>query len=168
MGKGCGLAMRRRPPRSRRVDGGEWDEIEKGRHTVQQRFDGAGTREVVEYTVLVLFDLGSHFEEGEDHSRGLGLGQCGLLQRLGAEGMMQDIGGTRQQEPHRVGQEGRRRRAVAVEVTLDRLDVVFTGPTRAVEVLIHALRRGSGPGGDDKAGTLLLDSRVVEFEDGVY
>ena len=95
-----------------------------------------------EDTILVLFDLGSHFEEGEDHSRGLGLGQCGLLQRMGAEGMMQDIGGTRQQEPHRVGQEGRRGSAVAVEVTLDRLDMVFTGPTRAVDVLIQALRRG--------------------------
>ena len=74
-----------------------------------------------EDTVLVLFDLGRHFEEGEDHSRGLGLGQCGLLQRMGAEGMMQDIGGTRQQEPHRVGQEGRRGGAVAVEVTLTAL-----------------------------------------------
>jgi hypothetical protein len=56
---------------------------------VQQRFDGAGTREVEEDTVLVLFDLSRHFEEGEDHGRGLGLGQRGLLQRLGAQGMMQ-------------------------------------------------------------------------------
>jgi hypothetical protein len=32
----------------------------------------------------------------------LGLGQRGLLERLGAEGMMQDISGTRQQEPHSV------------------------------------------------------------------
>src|SRR5215470_3787487 len=70
---------------------------------------------------------------------------------MGAEGMMQDIGGTRQQEPHRVGQEGRRGSAVAVEVTLDRLDVIFTGSTRAVDVLIHALRRGGYQGGDDKA-----------------
>ena len=78
-----------------------------------------------EDTVLVLFDLGRHFEEGEDHGRGLGLGQSGLLQRLGAEGMMQDIGGTRQQEPHGVGQEGCCGGAVAVEVTLDCLDIVF-------------------------------------------
>ena len=41
--------------------------------------------------------------------------------------------------------------AVAVEVTLHRLDMVFTGPTRAVDVLIHALRRGGRQGGDDKA-----------------
>jgi hypothetical protein len=37
----------------------------------------------------VLFDLGRHFEEGEHHGRGLGVGQRGLLQRLGAQGMMQ-------------------------------------------------------------------------------
>jgi hypothetical protein len=122
-GMGSGLATRVRQATSRRVDHGEGDERQQGRHTVQEHFDGAGTREVEEDTVLVLFDLGRHFEEGEDHGRGLGLGQGGLLQRLGAEGMMQDIGGTRQQEPHGVRQEGRRGGAVAVEVTLHRLDI---------------------------------------------
>src|SRR6266571_2119609 len=48
-------------------------------HTVEQRFDGAGTRQVEEDTVLRLFDLRRHFEEGEDHGRGLGLSQCGLV-----------------------------------------------------------------------------------------
>ena len=144
-GMGRGLSTRGRQALSRRVDRGEGDERQQGRHTVQQRFDGAGTREVEEDTVLVLFDLGRHCKEGEDHGRGLGVGQRGLLERLGAEGMMQAIGGTRQQKPHGVRQEGRRGGAVAVEVTLDRLDIVFTIPTRAVDVLIHALRRGSLP-----------------------
>jgi hypothetical protein len=73
----------------------------------------------------------------------LGLGQHGLVQGMRAEGMMQNIGGTGQQEPHGVGQEGCRRGAVAVEVPLDRLDRVFTIPTRAVEFLLHPLRCGS-------------------------
>jgi len=110
---------------SRRVEPGEWHERQQGCDTVQQRFDGAGTREVEEDPVLVLFDLGRHFEEGADHGRGLGLGQRGLLERMGTEGMMQDIGGTRQQEPHGVREEGRRRGAVAGEVTLHRLDILI-------------------------------------------
>jgi hypothetical protein len=35
-------------------------------------------------------------------------GQGGVGQRVGAEGMVEDIGGARQQEPQGVGQEGRR------------------------------------------------------------
>ena len=69
---GGGLSTRVRHAPSRRVDAGEWDEIQQGCHTGQQRFDGAGTRQVEEDTILVLFDLGRHFEEAEDHGRGLG------------------------------------------------------------------------------------------------
>ena len=58
--------------------------------------------------ILVLFHLGGHFEQREEDRGRLGLGQRGLLQRLGAEGMVEDIGGTRQQEPRGIGQEGRR------------------------------------------------------------
>ena len=101
-GMGSGLATRVGQATSRRVEHGEGDESQQGRHTVQQRFDGAGTREVEEDTVLVLFDLRRDFEEGQDHGRGLGVGQRGLLERLGAQGMMQDIRGTRQEKPHGV------------------------------------------------------------------
>jgi hypothetical protein len=86
---------------------------------VQEIFDRAGTREVEEDTVLVLLDLG----------------QRGMLQGMRAQSMMQDIGGTGQQKPHGVGQEGRRRGVVAVEITLDRLDIFFTIPMRAVDLL---------------------------------
>ena len=97
-GMGSGLATRVGQATSRRVEHGEGDESQQGRHTVQQRFDGAGTREVEEDPVLVLFDLSCHFEEGENDRRGLGLSERGLLERRGAEGMMQDRGGTRQGE----------------------------------------------------------------------
>ena len=83
-----------------------------------------------ENPVLVLFNLGCHFEESEDHGRGLRLGQGSMLEGVRPEGMMEDIGGTRQEEPHRVGQEGGGRRAIAVEVILHRLDRIFSVPLR--------------------------------------
>ena len=75
-----------------------------------------------------------------------------MLQGVRAQGMMQDIGGTGQEEPPGVGQEGRRRGAVAVEITLDGLDIVCTIPTRAVEFLIHPLWRGAPKEGTTKRG----------------
>ena len=96
-----------------------------------------------ENAVLVLFDLCGHFEKRKDHGRGLGRGQGGMGERVGAKRMMQDIGRTRQQEPHGVGQEGRGRRAVAVEVILHRLDIVFAIAAGAIEVFIHMLRCGA-------------------------
>ena len=74
-----------------------------------------------ENPVLVLFDLRGHFEEREDHGRGLGRGQGRVRERVGAERMMQDIGPARQEEPRGVGEEGCGRRAIAVEIILDRL-----------------------------------------------
>ena len=115
--------------------------VSKRRDPVQQRFDGTRRRQVEENAVLVLFDLRGHLEQGEDHGGRLGRGQGRVGERVRAEGMVEDIGGARQQEPHGVGEERRRRGAVAVEVTLDRLDIVFAIPPRAVEVFIHLLGR---------------------------
>ena len=81
-----------------------------------------------ENPVFVLFDLRGHFEEHEDQRGGLRVGQWGVSQGVGAEGMVEDISGAREQESHSVGQEGRRRGAVTVEITLDRLDIVFSVP----------------------------------------
>jgi len=57
--------------------------------------------------------------------------------------MVEDVGSTREQQPERIGQEGRRRGAVAAQVHLDRLDIIFTIPPSAIEVLIQHLRSGS-------------------------
>ena len=67
--------------------------------------------------ILVLFDLRGDFEEGQDDGRGLGLGQRGVLQGMRAQGMVQGIGRTREEQTHRIGQEGGRGGAVTVEVT---------------------------------------------------
>ncbi len=124
---------------SGRVQRGDRDGREQGGDTVQERFDRAGRREVEEKAVLVLFDLGRHFEEREDQGGGLGGGQCGVGQRVGAESMGQDRGGARQQQPQGGGQEGRGRGAVAVEVPLDRLDIVCALAPRAGEFCIDPL-----------------------------
>ena len=49
--------------------------------------------------ILVLFDLCRHLEEGENHRGGLGVGERRVLQRMRAEGMVEDIGSTGEQEP---------------------------------------------------------------------
>lgn len=61
-----------------------------------------------ENPILVLFDLEGDFEEGQDDGRGLRLGQGRMLQGVRPHGMMQDIGGTREEESHRIGQEAGR------------------------------------------------------------
>ena len=90
-----------------------------------------------ENPVLVLFDLGRDFEQRADDGAGLSRGESRVGQRVRPERMVEDIGTTRQEEPHGVGEKGRRGGAVAVEVTLDRLNIVLTIPTGAVEVFIH-------------------------------
>ena len=57
-----------------------------------------------EDAILVLFDLGGNFEEGEDDGRGLRLGQGRMLQGVRPQGMMEDIGRT-SQERFPVGME---------------------------------------------------------------
>ena len=89
------------------VQGGYRDGREQRRHPVQQRFDGARRRQVQENPVLVLFDLRRYFEEREDQRGGLRRGQWGVRQRVGAESMMEDIGGTGQEEPRGVREERR-------------------------------------------------------------
>lgn len=101
--------------------------------------------------VFVLFELRGDFAEGEDDGRGLRLGQGGMVEGMRAQGVRQDIGRAGQEEAHRIGQKGRGRGAVPVEIALDRLDIVFTISARAIEVLIHDLWRGRLQGGDDKA-----------------
>ena len=101
--------------------------------------------------ILVLFDLRRHLEEGENHRGGLGVGERRVLQRVRAEGMVQDIGRTREQQAHGVGEEGRRGRAVTLQITLHRLDIVFTIPAGAIEVFVQHLVWGGRKRGDDKA-----------------
>src|SRR5215468_3152850 len=104
-----------------------------------------------EDTILVLFDLRGYFEEGEDQRGGLCGGEWRVRERVGAEGMVEDIGGAREQESHGIGQEGGGRGAVTVEVILHGLDVVFAIPPGAVEFFIDPLGCRRLKRGDDEA-----------------
>src|SRR5215470_9283925 len=73
-----------------------------------------------------------------------------MLEGVRPSGMMEDIGGTRQEKPHRVGQEAGGRRAVAVEVILHRLAIVFAMPAGAIEVFVEHLGCGGLKGGHHK------------------
>ena len=66
---------------------------------MSERLDRAGTGEVEADPILGLFDLRCHLEEGENHRGGLGVGERRVLQRMRAEGMVEDIGSTGEQEP---------------------------------------------------------------------
>jgi hypothetical protein len=56
--------------------------------------------------------------------------------------MVQNIGGTREQQTQGIGQEGSRRGAIAVEVRFDRLDSVFAIPAGTIEVFVEHLGGG--------------------------
>ena len=51
---------------------------------MEKRCDRTGTRQVEEKPIFVLLDLGGPFEEGQDDGGGLGLGQGGMLEGVGA------------------------------------------------------------------------------------
>ena len=96
-----------------------------------------------EDTILVRFDLGGNFEESQDDRRGLSQRQRGMLQRRGPQGMVQDVGGTREEQPQRVGEKGRRRGPITAPVNFDRLDSVFARAPGTIELFIQH-RRGGG------------------------
>ena len=57
----------------------EGDHIQQGSDTMQERLHRAGAWQMKEDAILILFDLGGDFEEGEDDRRGLSLGEGGLV-----------------------------------------------------------------------------------------
>ena len=122
-----------------------------------------------ENPVLVLFDLGGDFAEGEEDGRGLRLGEGGLLSGVRTEGRMEDRGGTCEEEPHRMGQDSGGRRAGAVEVMLHRLAIVFAIATGAIEVFGAPLGGRRLQGGHHKAGVIVLlhDFRLEDDPPGL-
>lgn len=82
---------------------------------------------------------------------------------------MEDIGGTGEEEPHRVGQESGGRRAVAVEVIFHRLAIVCAIATGALEVCVEPLGGRRLQGGDHKAGGIVLlhDCRLEDDPPGL-
>ena len=73
-GTGSSLARRGLESALGRGQRGDGDDVQQGRHPVQERFNRAGTGQMEEPPVLVLLDVRRHFAEGEDQRRGLSLG----------------------------------------------------------------------------------------------
>ena len=63
---------------------------------------------------------------------------------------MEDVGRAREHQAQGVGEAGRRRGAVTLESTLDRLAIVFAMPSCAVACFIHPRWRRRRAGGDHK------------------
>jgi len=57
-------------------------------------------------TILGLHHAHGDLEQLQDDGRRLGIGQLGMDQDFGAQGVMQDIGGAGEKQAHVVGQEG--------------------------------------------------------------
>ena len=92
--------------------------------------------------VFVLLDLRRHFEERHNEGRGLSGGERRVLQRVRAQGVVEHIRGTGQEEPQSVGEARRRGGAVAVQVACDGLEIIFAIAAGTVEVLLEHRRRG--------------------------
>src|SRR5207248_10111035 len=111
-------------------------------YALEEPFGGAGRGQVEEEPVFVLLGLRRHFEERHNGGRGLSGGELRVLQRVGAQGVVEHIRGTGQEESQGVGEERRRGGAVAVQVAFDGLDIIFAITTGTVEILIEHRRRG--------------------------
>ena len=107
-----------------------------------------------EDAILILFDLCGDFEEGQDDRRGLGLGECGLVSGGGPQGMVADVGRTREQQPERIRQESGRRGAITAQVYFHCLDIIFAIAPGAREFLIQHRRSGGVQRRHDKAGVI--------------
>jgi hypothetical protein len=92
------------------VQGRHGDGGPQGRDTVQEGLHRAGTGQGEQEPVFVLFDLCRHFAAGHHHGGGLGMGEPRLLAGGRAQGMVQGIRRTREQQTHGMGQAGGRPR----------------------------------------------------------
>jgi hypothetical protein len=102
-------------------------------------------------TLLAMPDLDGNLEQLGDDRRRLGLRQGGMLQRLGAQLLMQDISRGMQQQMHAIGQETGTGSAVSRQVVLQILDEILSLAARAVDVLVQRTGIQSDKRGDDKA-----------------
>ena len=104
--------------------------------------------------VFVLDDPHRELEQLHDDRGGLGLGQFGMDEHFSAQGLMQDIGGTGEEQAHVVGEETVIGGAVTGEIVFDHLDEVFILPAGTIEIPIQVLGGGQTEGGDHIAGIL--------------
>ena len=128
------------------------DDAQQGRHPRSQRCDRPGTGQVAQHALLVRLARCCPCEEGEENGRGVRWGQGGRWEGGRPYGLLEDIGGTREEEPQRVGQAGGGRRAGAVEGRRHRLARICAIPAGAIEGCVEPLGGGGAREGTPKRG----------------
>ena len=101
--------------------------------------------------VFVLLDLSRDLEQLENDCIGLCGRKFGMLERLGAQLLMQHVGGTMQDKPHAVGEKGGagcsvRSQAVQIGVNGVRVGQIYRGHHEArIVAQRHPLRLEDDP-----------------------
>jgi hypothetical protein len=131
------------------MPGGDREGGEPGRSPAPQGCDGTRGRQGPAHPVRVLFARRGHCDQGAEHGPGLGRSQGRVGEGVRAAGRVEDIRGTREQEPRGVGEDRRGGGAVAVAVPLERCESIFAVPPRPVAVGISGLGCRRLAGGDD-------------------
>lgn len=119
---------------------------------MQECLHRAGARQMEEEAILIRFDLGGDFAEGQEDRRGLGLCECGMVSGGGPQGMVEDVGRTRAQQPERIRQDSGRRGAITAPVYCHCLDIIVAIAPDAIEFLIPHRRSGGVQRRHDQAG----------------
>lgn len=94
----------------------------------QEAFYRAAAGQMEFDAVFVLNNPHRELKQLQDDRDGLGLGRFGVDEDFGSQGMMQDIGGTGEEQAHVVGQEAVIRGAITGQIILDHLDEAFILP----------------------------------------
>lgn len=106
--------------------------------------------------LLGLPDLAGDLEQLGDDGRWLGLRQRGMLQGLGAQLLMQDVGGGMQQHAHAIGDETGARGAVGSQIGFQMFNEIFRLAAGALDVLVQRTGIESDERSDDEARILAL------------
>ena len=126
---------------------------------MQEGFDRAATGQVELDAIFVLHHPHSQLEQLDDDCRGLGPGQLSALQQLGAQGVMQHIGGAGEKQAHMIGRKSTIRGAIAGQIVFHHFDEILVLASGAVQLAVQDLRGRPFQGGDDEAG--VSDFRTV-------
>ena len=112
----------------------------------------AGARQRAAEALRILSDLCGDGAEGQAARRGLGLCACGLVDGGGPQGMVEDVGRTRAQQPERLRPARGRRGARTAQGSVHGLALIGAMAPGARECLRPPRRRGGVQRRHDNAG----------------
>jgi hypothetical protein len=110
------------------IPGRFWNLKQNLADSVQHGLDRAAPGPVHLDAVLALHDADGDLEVLEDHGGRLGLGEFGMDQDFGAQGVMQPIGGAGEEQAQVIGEAAMSGGAITGQIVLDPLDPVLDIP----------------------------------------